>query len=102
MAPTSLVDLAASLRQALDEPLIAGSKAEQQARLEIIDMIPLLNRKLVGEVQTLRAMAWEVSSQSRPIPRTLYSICKLIWLVAECFKSQSRLALGNRKTRASG
>ena len=60
MSPTNLVALAASLRDALNSPLVAESKAEQEARLDIIDMIPVLNRKLVGEVQTIRDMAWEV------------------------------------------
>jgi hypothetical protein len=60
MPPINLVILAASLREALDSPLFAESKAEQEARLDIIDMIPVLNRRLVGEVQTIRDMAWEV------------------------------------------
>jgi hypothetical protein len=60
MPPTNLVTLAASLREALGSPLVAESKAEQEARLDIIDMIPVLNRRLVGEVQTIRDMAWEV------------------------------------------
>jgi len=60
MPPTTLVELAASLREALDSPLVAESKAEQEARLDILDMIPVLNRKLVGEAQTIRDMAWEV------------------------------------------
>jgi hypothetical protein len=60
MPPTSLIALAASLREALDSPLVAESKAEQDARLDIIDMLPVLNRKLVGEVQIIRDMAWEV------------------------------------------
>ncbi len=60
MAPTNLVALAASLREALSSPLVAESKADQEARLDIIDMIPVLNRKLVGEAQTIRDMAWEV------------------------------------------
>jgi hypothetical protein len=60
MPPTDLIALAASLREALDSPLVAESKAEQEARLDIIDMIPVLNRKLVGEVQTIRDIAWVV------------------------------------------
>ncbi len=60
MEPTSLIALAASLRSALDSPLIADSKAEQEARLDVIDMIPVLKRKLVGEVQTIHDMAYEV------------------------------------------
>ena len=61
MSTASLATLAASLREALDAPLDLQNKAERDARLEIIDMIPALNRKLIGEVQTIRDMAWEVS-----------------------------------------
>ncbi|KAL2071765.1 hypothetical protein VTL71DRAFT_13000 [Oculimacula yallundae] len=59
MSPTNLVALAASLREALDSPFDLENKAEREARLEIIDLIPALNRKLIGEVQTIRDMAWE-------------------------------------------
>lgn len=59
MSTASLATLAASLREALDAPLDLQNKAEREARLEIIDMIPALNRKLIGEVQTIRDMAWE-------------------------------------------
>lgn len=68
MAPTSLVALAASLREALDSPLVTESKADREARLDIIDMIPVLHRKLVGEVQTIRDMAWEVRSSRGTLP----------------------------------
>jgi hypothetical protein len=51
-------------REALDSPLVAESEADREARLDIIDMIPVLNRKLVGEAQTIRDMAWEVSVES--------------------------------------
>jgi hypothetical protein len=61
MASTStLVTLASSLRAALEAPLIAESQADQDARLDILDMLPLVSRKLVGEVQTIRDMVWEV------------------------------------------
>jgi hypothetical protein len=60
MPPINLVALAASLREALDAPLVVESDADREARLDIIDMIPVLNRKFVGEVQTIRDMAWEV------------------------------------------
>lgn len=66
MAPTNLVALAASLREALSSPLVAESQADQEARLDIIDMIPVLNRKLVGEAQTIRDMAWEVRIELCP------------------------------------
>jgi hypothetical protein len=60
MPPVNLVALAASLREALDSPLVLESDADREARLDIIDMIPVLNRKFVGEGQTIRDMAWEV------------------------------------------
>jgi len=50
-----------TLRDALNSPLLAESRAEQDARLEIIDMLPALNRKLVGETQVVRDMAFGVS-----------------------------------------
>jgi hypothetical protein len=62
MPPINLVALAASLREALDSPLVVESDADREARLDIIDMIPVLNRKFVGEVQTIRDMAWEVNT----------------------------------------
>lgn len=64
MAPNNLVALAAQIREALASPqtLIAESKAEEEARLDIIDMIPDLNRTLNGEFQTLRDTAWSVGS----------------------------------------
>jgi hypothetical protein len=64
MPPVNLVALAASLREVLDSPLVAESDVDREARLDIIDMIPVLNRKLVGEVQTIRDMAWEVCINS--------------------------------------
>lgn len=63
MATTSpLIVLAKSLREALDTPLTAGTKEEKEARLEILDMLPILNRKLVGDVQAILDMAWGVNS----------------------------------------
>ena len=62
MAETGLVALAATLKELLASPqfLVPTSKAEHDARLDIIDMIPDLNRTLVGDKQTLRDLAWSV------------------------------------------
>jgi hypothetical protein len=51
MAPNGLVDLAAALREALAEPesLVAVSIEEQEARRDIIDLIPEFNAALVGD-----------------------------------------------------
>lgn len=64
MPENGLVALAATLKELLATPqsLIPESKAEHDARLDIIDMIPNLNRTLVGDKQTLRDLAWSVSS----------------------------------------
>lgn len=66
MAENGLVALASTLRQVLAAPgsLVPESKDEQDARLDIIDMIPDLNRTLLGDKQTLRDLAWSVSSPS--------------------------------------
>jgi hypothetical protein len=62
MAENGLVSLAATLKKLLASPhtLVPESKAEHDARLDIIDMIPDLNRTLVGDKQTLRDLAWSV------------------------------------------
>jgi hypothetical protein len=64
MPANGLVALAATLKQLLSSPqsLVPESKAEQNARLDIIDMIPDLNRTLVGDKQTLRDLAWSVGT----------------------------------------
>src|SRR5271154_6318030 len=64
MSENGLVSLAATLKELLASPqsLIPESKAEHDARLDIIDMIPDLNRTLLGDKQTLRDLAWSVSS----------------------------------------
>ena len=66
MVENGLVALASTLRQLLAAPksLVPESKEEQDARLDIIDMIPELNRTLLGDKQTLRDLAWSVSSLS--------------------------------------
>jgi hypothetical protein len=63
MTENGLVALASTLRELLASPksLVPGSKAEQDARLDIIDMIPDLSRTLLGDKQTLRDLAWSVS-----------------------------------------
>lgn len=76
MPAINLVALAASLREALDSPLVVESDADREARLDIIDMIPVLNRKFVGELQTIRDMAWEVQyicAEYSPVPREFIS-----------------------------
>ena len=62
MAPNSLVALAAAMREALAAPesLIAISREEKEARLDLIDMIPKLNAALVGDSQILLELAWSV------------------------------------------
>ncbi|KAH7391258.1 S-adenosyl-L-methionine-dependent methyltransferase [Cadophora sp. MPI-SDFR-AT-0126] len=60
MAPNNLVALAAAVREALAAPqtLIAESKEEKEARLDLIDMIPEFNAALVGNANVLRELAW--------------------------------------------
>ncbi len=62
MAPNNLIALAASLREALAAPesLVAESKEEKEARLDLIDLIPELNAALVGNANVLRELAWSV------------------------------------------
>jgi hypothetical protein len=62
MAPNNLVTLAATLRKALAGPesLVAWSKEEEEARRDIIDLIPELNATLVGDAEVLRELAWSV------------------------------------------
>lgn len=71
MVENGLVALAATLKNLLASPqsLVPESKAEHDARLDIIDMIPDLNRTLVGDKQTLRDLAWSVGFRpSLPFP----------------------------------
>ena len=67
MAENGLVSLATMLRDLLATPnaLVPESKEQQNARLDIIDMIPNLSRKLLGDEQTLRELAWSVSDPFR-------------------------------------
>jgi hypothetical protein len=63
MASSNLVALAASLKEALASPqsLAATTKEEEDARLDIIDMLPDLKRVLLGEFQNLWDLSWGVS-----------------------------------------
>ena len=73
MAP-NLVDLVASLREALASPQMLGpqTKEEEIARLDILDMLPQINHTLIGDYQYQRDMGWSVRSESHltvtPLP----------------------------------
>ncbi|PMD67408.1 S-adenosyl-L-methionine-dependent methyltransferase [Hyaloscypha bicolor E] len=60
MVTNSLVSLAAAVRSALAKPqsLSASSAEEQEARLDLIDLLPELNAVLVGDIEYLRELAW--------------------------------------------
>lgn len=62
MAPNNLLALAAALREALAVPesLVPVSREEQEARRDIIDLIPELNATLIGDAEVLRELAWSV------------------------------------------
>lgn len=66
MAPSSLVTLAAALREALAAPenLVAVSKEEREARRDLIDLVPEFNAALIGDGQVLRELAWSVRKSS--------------------------------------
>lgn len=68
MSANSLVSLAAAVRKALASPqsLLASSTEEQEARLDLIDLIPELNAALVGDVEHLREVAWSVGRADYP------------------------------------
>jgi len=65
MSNNPLVALAASMRTVLSTPLEEATqdKAGKTARLDIIDMIPDLQRSLIGERDTIRNMTWSVRYQ---------------------------------------
>ncbi len=65
MSENPLVALATALRTALSAPLKTATedKAGQTARLDIIDMIPDLQRTLMWERDTIRNMTWSVDLQ---------------------------------------
>ncbi len=64
MSANSLVALVAAVREALATPqsLKASTSEEQEARVELIDLIPELNAALIGDVEHLRELAWSVSA----------------------------------------
>jgi hypothetical protein len=62
MSKNNLVALVAAVREALATPqsLIASTSEEQEARLDMTDLIPELNAALVGDTEHLRELAWSV------------------------------------------
>jgi hypothetical protein len=62
MAENPLVALVAAVRTALSIPLDSATmdKASQTARLDLIDLIPDLQRQLIGEQAMIRDMTWQV------------------------------------------
>jgi hypothetical protein len=62
MSENPLVALANAMRNALSTSLETApkDKASQRARLDIIDMIPDLQRALIGERDTIRNITWSV------------------------------------------
>lgn len=71
MSENPLVALAAAMRIALSTPLEPATedKEGQTARLDIIDMIPDVQRALIGEQATIRNLTWSVILSSYPSPR---------------------------------
>ena len=64
MTEHPLVSLAAAMRTALAAPMqvITNDKEAQTARLDLIDMIPDLERALIGEQAVIRNMTWSVKA----------------------------------------
>jgi hypothetical protein len=62
MFKINLITLVAAVREALAtaQSLVASSSEEQEARLDLIDLIPKLNAALVGDTEHLRELAWSV------------------------------------------
>jgi hypothetical protein len=60
MAENPLIALAAAIRTALATPVDTNDKAAQTARLDIIDIIPDLQLKLIGKQAIIRNMIWSV------------------------------------------
>ncbi|CZR64036.1 related to sterigmatocystin 7-O-methyltransferase precursor [Phialocephala subalpina] len=59
MPENPLIALAAAMRTALSQPVAADDKAAQMARLDLIDMIPDLQRSLIGEQAFIRDLTWQ-------------------------------------------
>jgi hypothetical protein len=77
MAENPLVALVAAVRTALSTPLESATtdKAGQTARLDLIDLLPDLQRQLIGEQATIRNMTWQVDSTNSRVstlPLTWY------------------------------
>jgi len=60
MAKNPLIAVANAMRTALSVPLTTATRNEagRKARLDIIDMIPNLQQRLIGERDTIRNMTW--------------------------------------------
>jgi hypothetical protein len=71
MAENPLIALAAAMRTALATPVDVSDKAAQTARLDIIDMVPDLQLKMIGEQAMIRNMTWSVFTPS-PFPKPQY------------------------------
>ncbi len=66
MAEHPLVALATAMRTALATSIEPTDIAAQTARLDIIDMIPDLQLKMIGEQAMIRNMTWSVNSPRFP------------------------------------
>lgn len=63
MSEHTLVALASAMRGVLSTPAgtaTATDPASETARMDLIDMIPDLERALIGERDTIRNMTWTV------------------------------------------
>ncbi|KUJ11316.1 S-adenosyl-L-methionine-dependent methyltransferase [Mollisia scopiformis] len=60
MSTSTLTTLLASVRSALATPssLLPSTSSDQQARLDLIDLLPELNAALIGDTAHLRELAW--------------------------------------------
>lgn len=77
MSENPLVALAAAMRRTLSIPIDAATKdkAGQTARLDLIDMIPDMQRALIGEQVTVRNMTWSVTLRTPPLQDHLLMDC---------------------------
>lgn len=66
MTSNSLVALAAGMRKALSSGARSSilDKAGREAKLDLMDMLPDLQRQLAGDRETIRDMVWSVSYPS--------------------------------------
>jgi len=95
MAANSLVSLAAAVREALAKPqsLSPSSAEEQKARLDLIDLLPELNAALIGDIESLRELAWSVSMNSH------FLASSLMVIVCARASRRSNKSMGTSKTR---